>query len=555
MEIIDMLTKGYFPEELTPPFTTEDLQIVYTEVYSSIDNFDPVVGNRKVITKMTNFSIPKIKGYRRNLGIPVPFHFMRLAKTIVDNWDDIERHCNRSSISLSRLKLRIGTARSILKPSFKNTVRERIIRSTGNRFLLKIDIAKFYSSIYTHSLPWAIHSKLFAKSNRKRTSYGNALDEDCRKMQDGQTIGIPIGPDTSRVLSEIILSSIDLEIENSLGYIEGLRVVDDYHLYFKTLGDLEKARVVIHKALKEYELELNQSKENVIELPDVIESKWISEIREFKFRNRRSSQRTDLISYFDIVIAHSRKFPEEMVLPYAMAKLRFTVFYRANWLVFQSLLLNALLIEPKILPFVAQNLLSYHGKGYSVDVNLVSSSLEQFIIYHCNLDNDFEIIWALWTAKSLGITLSEEIAKVLSSNDNALVILTALDLNEHGFLPNGLNKTFWESLLTAENLSNRYWLVAYEAKRKGWLNSPTDYFAANPFFKILDDNNVSFYKEGRVLDLTMVKVNSEPSYFGNEEEREDSSELESVYTSVNRNLVENVIIVNANLSEHNDLPF
>jgi hypothetical protein len=152
--------------------------------------------------------------------------------------------------------------------------------------------------------------------------------------------------------------------------------------------------------------------------------------------------------------------------------------------------------------------------------------------------------------------LSEEIGKILSSNLNALVILTALDLHDKGFIPLGLDKTVWENLLTGDNLLNEYWLVAYEAKRKGWLTSAVDYISVNPFYKILADNNVSFYKENKVLDLSKVKVNTASGYFGDGEEKEEDGESESVYSSVNRKdeAISNPVNT-SDTSEPDDLPF
>ncbi|WP_419698129.1 RNA-directed DNA polymerase [Mucilaginibacter sp. NFX135] len=538
MNRTDLITKGYFPEELLPPFTTEDLAIVENQVIASLDLFDPIAGNRKkVTTKITPFSIPKIKGYRRNLGIPHPLHYIRLADTIVNNWAAIERHCRMSDISLSPIRIRPDAIRSLLKPSFKNTVREKIIRSTGYRFLLKIDIAKFYSSIYTHSIPWALHTKEISKIQRRRnTLFGNALDEDCRNMQDGQTIGLPIGPDSSRIISEIILTAIDVEIKSKVGYLTGVRVVDDYHLYFKNQGDLEKARAVIHKALNDYELELNQNKERLLDLPEIIESEWFSEIREFRFRNRWDYQRTDLITFFDTIVTFAKRFPEDLVLTYAMSKLRFTIFNVKNWNILQALLLNSLLIEPKILPYVAQNLVSYYEKGYQINVNIIRDALEQFIDYHSPLSNDFEISWALWITKSLRINLSQNTAALLSDNTNPIVILTVLDLESQGFIPVGLNKTAWQLLLTAENLYSEYWLVAYEANLKGWLapgpNIP-DYIEADPFFKLLKDNQVTFYKSNRIQDLSKVKISTSQPYFAEDDDYEDDEQdSDSVYAAV-----------------------
>lgn len=536
MNLKDLLTKGYFPEEILPPFTSEDLEFVITTVIADIDNLDPITKHKKKkISQLATYSTPKIKAYRRNLAIPNPLHYIRLSDTIVRHWGNITTHCSKSSISLSRLKVKAGSNRALLKPSFDVATREKILRSTGYRYLLKIDVAKCYGSIYTHSIPWALHTKGVSKKKRDRVHLiGNELDEDCRKLQDGQTVGLPIGPDSSRIISEIILSCIDVEIENQLKYLTGIRVIDDYHLYFKSQGDLEIARSIIHKTLKEYELELNQSKEKLRDLPEAVDNEWFSIIRDFRFRNKWNYQRSDLITYFDMVLLNARKFPDDLVLTYAMSKLRFTVFSAKNWNILQSLMLNALIIEPKIIPYIAQNLISYQSNHYKINTTLVSEALEEFILFHSRLYNDFEVAWALWILKSLRINISEPIAKILSDSTNSVVILTTLDLHQAGFIPLGLNLTNWTTMLTADNLYSENWLVAYEAKMKGWLTTGFDYISKDPFFKILKDNNVSFYKENRKLDLSKVKVNSTSAYFEDSgvEDEIDEVDQDTVFKSI-----------------------
>jgi hypothetical protein len=62
-----------------------------------------------------------------------------------------------------------------------------------------------------------------------------------RETQDKQTGGIPIGPDTSFLVGEIVGTALDLELKSQIPSLRGTRYVDDYHLYFSTVADAEKA--------------------------------------------------------------------------------------------------------------------------------------------------------------------------------------------------------------------------------------------------------------------------------------------------------------------------
>ncbi|MFD2881818.1 RNA-directed DNA polymerase [Paenibacillus rhizoplanae] len=98
------------------------------------------------------------------------------------------------------------------------------------------------------------------KINRKDALYGNLLDKRVRNSMDGQTLGIPVGPDTSLIIAEIIATSMDVKLRSRLGDIKGFRYMDDYYLYFSTKPEAEFALSTLHSIMKDFELELNPNK-------------------------------------------------------------------------------------------------------------------------------------------------------------------------------------------------------------------------------------------------------------------------------------------------------
>lgn len=133
-------------------------------------------------------------------------------------------------------------------------------------YLLNTDITDCYSSIYTHSIPWALHSKSVAKEKRNdRELLGNEIDKIIQSMQYGQTNGIPQGSSLMDFIAEIVLGYADLElsekIENyninpNVTKIENyqiLRYRDDYRIF----ADSEEVVAKIGKLLSESLIELN----------------------------------------------------------------------------------------------------------------------------------------------------------------------------------------------------------------------------------------------------------------------------------------------------------
>ena len=78
---------------------------------------------------------------------------------------------------------------------------------------LVTDITDCYGSIYTHSIPWALHTKEKAKKEKAtKKLIGNIIDFLLQKMSYDQTNGIPQGSVLMDFIGEIVLGYADLEL-------------------------------------------------------------------------------------------------------------------------------------------------------------------------------------------------------------------------------------------------------------------------------------------------------------------------------------------------------
>jgi len=516
MNLNQLIKKGYFPREITPNFSSASLERELVNILPSIDTYDPldkfkpngkIDRAKKKVSKCVNFSIPKVGSHRRRIGIPNPLHQVRLSKTIADNWNDIVAFTNQSNLSVTKLIVNSGNSgRSIEDPSFGDVEAERIKRSINANYLLKMDIANFYGTVYTHSIPWALHTKSAAKSKRNRLHlFGNALDEDSTKIQDGQTMGVPIGPDTSRVISEIIATAIDIEIQTKFPDITGIRLVDDYYLYFNKLSELESVDSLIQRLLKEYELDPNYRKHAIIEMPEIIQKPWSRILRKTRFSNSPKTQRSDLISFFDKSYKFSLKYPNDYVLRYAASRIRQIVIHKSNFDILEAFLLKTMNYESKTIPFAVETLVAYHSISTALtNLPRLEESLNILLLKHLEFHNSFEISWLIWCLKKFGLTMKEECAIKVSAINNSVIALEALALRDNGGIPIGLSTNLWETNLNQNGLYEENWLLAYESIIKGWLASPNDYISTDAFFEELRNRNVEFYDT--TLDISLDKV-------------------------------------------------
>jgi hypothetical protein len=507
----DLLQYGYFPPELPPSFQTITFGAFATTIpikqyekwQDEWQKFDSKTN--KPESKCVNYSVPRFKNLRRILNIPNPFYQMILCKKIETNWKKIEQHIQKSPISITRPVIPIqrikknGRSFDQVRHTIINE-QEIALRSTEFSFVLKTDISRYYPTLYTHSISWALHGKDEAKKKRNSALlYGNDLDKWVRSTRDGQTLGIPIGPDTSIIIAEILTTAVDIELERRIGELHGLRIIDDYLLFFKDKHQCEEALGCLHEIFKEYELEMNPIKIQILELPYVLEPIWKPEIKLFHFRvaenpkNNYSVQRSDLINYFSRVNEFCKSFPETNIMKYAVRRIHNQPIFEDNLPLFESLLLKSTLTQSSCISDVAGILKENQNKKYADKKERIGRTLSELIRIHLKYSNHHEISWALWLAKEFEIYIDKSLYPLLSKQDNPIIVLLALDLRDRGLISEEIDVNHWKKFLVKDQLYDDHWLLAYEVPLKEWISPQTDYLESDPFFKALKDNDVSFY--------------------------------------------------------------
>lgn len=384
------------------------------------------------------------------------------------------------------------------------------------RYVVVTDLSEFYSSLYTHSVPWAIHGKSVAKANRTSALYGNGLDRLLRECQDQQTVGIPIGPDTSLVVAELVLCAVDGELTKRLPHVHGLRFMDDFELYFNDPSGAERGLATVQETLLEYELRLNPRKTNVEQLPIGIEPEWVHGFRNFSFAGKQKSQAKDLIRYFDVLTEYFRENPKEHIVRYALARIQRFPIHATNWALYQSLLAAAVTVEPGAVQIYCEILGYCVSQGHTLDRVLTESTLNAIIEASAPLGHHHEIVWSLWAMLCFGLSVYRSAGKVIANVDNSLVALIALDAEQNGLVPAGLTKTRWESRMTTVDLYEDQWLLSYEANVKGWLPSlgGGNHVSSDPSFDYLRSLGIEFYTRVPVgiASVSTVSVGGMPTY-------------------------------------------
>ena len=260
-----LLGKGYLPKELPTPFTSRSFAASVA-----------VAGPRSLAAVRTwnrlvvhNLARPGMTG--RVLAIPSPASFYKLAVLVEANWLSLDAKIQASRLSLSKPTDDPSGRRALVPGEAMKRIEARAEHRARARYLVEVDVSEFYRSVYTHTLDWAIRGKSVAKADpRARTGLGPLLDKCTRDAQDGQTVGIPIGPDTSLVLGELILAQVDAELLSGRRrpWLHGFRYYDDYELHTWSRPQADQALADLQRVLAAWQLAVNPYKIKILELPE-----------------------------------------------------------------------------------------------------------------------------------------------------------------------------------------------------------------------------------------------------------------------------------------------
>ncbi|PYP88300.1 MAG: hypothetical protein DMF61_06835 [Blastocatellia bacterium AA13] len=493
-----LLGKGYFPRELPPVFHTESFAAYAVGTGTAWPD-----GRW---TALVRHNLARPGGLRRPLRIPNPVSYFKLAEILVTNWKALRNHTWAVRVSLTRPYVMKNSPRAVVpRYAYRELPRLRALRRRGARYLLRTDIAEFYSTIYTHTIPWALHTKSVCKAALKKKKgmplLGAVVDAALAAMNEGQTHGIPIGPDSSLLLAETLLAAVDKCLIKDYGSLfRGFRYVDDYELSFATLSDAETVLTALQGLLSEYELILNPRKTKIEELPKLLDDEWAIDLGRFNLRDSSSpkGQRNDILALFSRAFEFAEDHPHESVLRYTVGRVRSLDVHANAWRAFQNCLLNAAGADPSTMAGALGTLhLVANAGGHTVFKTALAETFESVIHRHAPRAEGSEVAWALWGALAWSVPLSEETAKLVSKMDDDIVALLALDVDYRDLFPPGtLDRSLWATVVNEPDvLSSQHWLLAYEANQKTWLECPG--VAADPIFSGMSKAGVSFYDPSR----------------------------------------------------------
>ena len=460
----ELISKGFLPHELPPLFSSKSLRALVGKGLP-----EAFTGTKAQWTQAVHHNLARPGGLRRKLTIPNPVNFFRLSKAMEDHAPLLKAEWSKSSFSKTSPKL--GGSRALANYSNDRASPRADIR-VGARYLVRADISQFYPSIYTHSVPWVLHTKAAAKAQIKVHALpGNVLDRELQACQYGQTKGIAIGPDTSLGIAELLLSPLDKRLRDECKSLGGVRFIDDMEFSFGKLSSAEAALAKLEFMLGEFELQLNGTKTKIVELPDEIESIYVTMLRPH-VPARIGAPPSRWVDYFNRALVAARTQPEDGVLRYAVAALQGVLCSPPSWKLAQRLLWQCIAVDPGCLRFVVDVLLiNNKTTGLDIDVAVASVAINALIQSSAPVNHGSEVVWSIWAGLLLKLLIEPESQTAIALMDDALVACAATIAWERKLFDAGFESTLWASWIVKGSFSQDHWLFVYEALKRGWYSA------------------------------------------------------------------------------------
>ncbi len=496
-----LLSRGYFPAELPETFSTISFgnsAISISEKWSreKWDNF---------WTEPEDYTVARYGDVRRKLSIVNPVNQLRVSEIISKNWHLLRQVARRSNISEFVPEIVYDKSRrSVSGVDFDSVSRKTSqILSQYGRYV-RTDISRFYSSIYTHSIAWAIHGKEWCKENHQKPEYratvGSKLDKAVSAGQAGQTVGIPIGPDTSRILSELVATEIERLMASSVSDLSsrGVRYVDDMYL---GLEDEESPAAVLSGlsgALYEFGLEVNAEKTSVCGVGLSHSPEWVHFVRNFEVSSRWQRQREDLDSFFEHAVYLADQHHRENVLLYAAKRAASFEIDERNMSHLTRWLLYLARRSPGALGYIAE-----HLSAIAREVQLPTEEIRDYITnllprYAAAARTD-EVSWLLYWVIQRGYSIPPDCLEKALSLRSSVVAIQVAHLMDEVLIEGGIDMSYWQSFASVAGLKSPLWLASYEITKRNWWPALQNrrFLDEHKYFRHLVEEDVTFYEKDR----------------------------------------------------------
>ncbi|MCZ8106052.1 MAG: RNA-directed DNA polymerase [Burkholderiales bacterium] len=456
IEANDFVGRGLLPENLPLAFTGQDIA-------RGMPNSVPL--NSTLVGDITPYNSIKRGGQRRVFGVPHPVFVQQAAAFFSEHWRHIDSVLLKSSGSVSRPVFR-SFSRPVHLTPHSELAGIRLRKLSPFRFCLVTDVSRFYPSVYTHALGWALHGKRACKSERSPESkqvFGNYLDFMTRQAQLGQTIGLPIGPDSSKISAEILMSAVDADFSARSKNPSFVRHVDDYWIGGRTASECEVHLHNLRASLQHFGLDINENKTHVIETNRSLADPWPISINQTLKQIDQGITEKELILSLVRIINLATDIRDDSVIRHAVRHIDEVGIWNEHWSILEPFLVSAVVQFPHSIEYVAQ-IVVWMFKHHSIDENLWTIVFLQIVLDASSTGRDSETCWSLWFLHQTNKKLPTRYSNSIIANCGPLVLAYLVHFGKHNLCSDNSLYSKLRNRVEGDPYSGSCWPLTLELK-------------------------------------------------------------------------------------------
>ena len=234
---------------------------------------------KELLDILSNNACFSLRYHRKNSDL----FYRRKSKKIVDYFEKISQKVDRAILQQTGAYFKIHKFNSV--SSFTNS---RLWQQCNFKYrnFSKIDYKSCFDSIYTHAYKWCIEKDTVDSKEASNANLHIVIDRVLQNINGRSSNGLIVGPEFSRMIAEVLLQEIDVEVKHNLA-AQGLnagtdyrvfRYVDDIYIFSHTQAHTDLIIKTIERAAQKYLLKFNEFKYLKAYTPVVLSS-WLGKAR------------------------------------------------------------------------------------------------------------------------------------------------------------------------------------------------------------------------------------------------------------------------------------
>lgn len=498
-----LLKSAYLPADLPPIVTARYFAEFSRNNFAVLDKKSDHYTAKS--TEYAVFSVPRPNTGRRKLAIVSPIAQLGLSLLITNRRSDIKKTLTSSAISMYGLDENLADGRAFRGLDFDQWHEKIYQIGSDYPFAVEADISRFFYTTYTHSFPWAVLGKKKAKELakiKKNDTWSDKLDLAIRRCQSSETFGIPVGPDTSRIIAELLMVGVEghPSLKRHLAQDNAVRLIDDFYIGCNSEDDARKILSDLETALWDFNLQLNEDKSGVKPTKHKHTEIWRYEFDSIKTKHLNSKdERSTILGLLDKALHLSAIEGNELPAVWASRRLLNLNRYEENL----SLLLDTFLRLGRDFPstmkhvseFIINNREIFHDEKRAKKLRrwIVSS-----IRSNLPKENDLEVALALFICGVLSISLEKNDFPEFETLPGPVSFALIGLLRQHRLLNFPLGEWNWRPTYKQMGATSPIWLPLYEAVLRGWTSDKSleKEVTKLPLLNELRKNKVTFLDDG-----------------------------------------------------------